>query len=62
MAVDARNHGSSEHSDDMSYEAMCEDTVNLIKNELKVEKCTLIGHSMGGKTAMYTALTQVSKC
>ncbi|XP_072043369.1 sn-1-specific diacylglycerol lipase ABHD11-like [Amphiura filiformis] len=60
VAVDARNHGESEHNDEMSYEAMSQDIVNLIKNELKVEKCTLIGHSMGGKTAMYTAITQPS--
>lgn len=28
--------------------------------QLRIEKCILIGHSMGGKTAMTTALTQVS--
>lgn len=28
--------------------------------QLRIEKCVLIGHSMGGKTAMATALMQVS--
>ena len=57
--MDARNHGSSAHSDEMSYEAMSQDVVSLVQDELKVEKVTLIGHSMGGKIAMHTALTQV---
>ena len=53
--MDARNHGDSPHSQHMSYELMSEDTVGLLK-ELGVTKTVLVGHSMGGKTAMVTAL------
>ena len=53
--VDARNHGESPHSDHMSYELMSEDTVALLK-DLGVRKTVLVGHSMGGRTAMVTAL------
>ena len=55
ITVDARNHGDSPHSPDMSYQHMSEDIVHLIK-DLNVEKVVLIGHSMGGSTMMYTAL------
>ncbi|XP_016897175.1 sn-1-specific diacylglycerol lipase ABHD11 isoform X2 [Cynoglossus semilaevis] len=41
----------------MSYEAMAGD-LKLLLTQLRIEKCVLIGHSMGGKTAMTTALTQ----
>lgn len=40
---------------------MCSDLKHLLA-QLHIEKCILIGHSMGGKTAMTTALTQVSSC
>ena len=53
--VDARNHGESPHSDHMSCELMSEDTVSLLK-DLGVGKTVLVGHSMGGRTAMVTAL------
>ena len=53
--MDARNHGESAHSPHMSYELMCEDTVNLLR-EVGVSRTVLVGHSMGGKTAMLTAL------
>lgn len=53
--VDARNHGESPHSDHMSYELMSEDTIALLNN-LGVTKTVLVGHSMGGRTAMVTAL------
>ena len=57
MTFDARNHGQSEHTETMNYPQMSEDMRSLIQNE---EKCTLIGHSMGGRTAMYLALTNPS--
>jgi pimeloyl-ACP methyl ester carboxylesterase len=50
-----RNHGGSPHSDDMSWQAMAQDTVRLL-DRLQVEKCVLLGHSLGGKMAMATAL------
>ena len=57
VTFDARNHGQSEHTETMNYPQMSEDMRSLIQND---EKCTLIGHSMGGRTAMYLALTNPS--
>lgn len=55
LTVDARNHGDSPHSPDASYEAMCQDLQSLLP-QLGLAPCALIGHSMGGKTAMLLAL------
>jgi pimeloyl-ACP methyl ester carboxylesterase len=55
ITVDLRNHGRSFHDDDMSYTAMANDVIELMK-ALNVEKATLIGHSMGGKMAAQLAL------
>jgi esterase len=49
--VDARNHGRSPKSESHSYQAMTEDLLGYL-NEHEIEKTALIGHSMGGKTAM----------
>ncbi len=49
--IDLRNHGKSFHSDDMTYEAMTDDLIHYI-NKQKLDQIHLIGHSMGGKTAM----------
>jgi len=53
--LDARNHGDSPHADEMSLELMCSDLVSFL-NEYGIARCNLIGHSMGGRTAMFTAL------
>ena len=58
LTVDARNHGNSPHNPVLTYEAMSNDLKHLL-SQLHIEKCVLIGHSMGGKTAMTTALMQV---
>ncbi|XP_046523455.1 protein ABHD11 isoform X1 [Equus quagga] len=55
LTVDARNHGDSPHSPDVSYEAMSQDLQDLLP-QLDLVPCVLIGHSMGGKTAMLLAL------
>jgi esterase len=53
--LDARNHGDSPHADSMSYQQMAEDVARFfVENELK--NVILLGHSMGGKTAMQLAL------
>ena len=52
--VDQRNHGKSFHSDGMNYELMAQDVHNLMTHEA-LENVILIGHSMGGKTAMMFA-------
>ncbi len=51
VTVDQRNHGQSPHSDAMSFELMAQDLADLM-DHIGVEKATILGHSMGGKTAM----------
>jgi pimeloyl-ACP methyl ester carboxylesterase len=55
FAFDLRNHGSSPHTDTMSYPEMADDVRETIES-LGVGPVALVGHSMGGKTAMLTAL------
>ncbi|PEN14438.1 alpha/beta hydrolase [Longibacter salinarum] len=55
-AVDQRNHGESPHSDQFDYDVMAVDTRDFIEQH-HLGTATLLGHSMGGKTAMQTALT-----
>lgn len=54
--IDQRNHGSSPHSDDFTYEAMAADLAGFIE-EHNIEDPIVMGHSMGGKTAMQFALS-----
>lgn len=49
--VDQRNHGRSPHSADFSYELMAADLLELLDAE-GIDKASILGHSMGGKTAM----------
>ncbi|HTL58218.1 MAG TPA: alpha/beta fold hydrolase [Candidatus Limnocylindrales bacterium] len=55
LAVDQRNHGNSPHSDEMTYTAMAKDLAELLEREGS-RSAHLLGHSMGGKTAMQFAL------
>ncbi|CAH8586332.1 unnamed protein product [Schistosoma turkestanicum] len=55
VAVDLRNHGSSPHSDDMSYFNMAEDLL-MVADDLDLRSVCLVGHSMGGKAVMCAAL------
>jgi esterase len=55
FAVDQRNHGQSPHSDEMNYPLMAGD-VNEFMASRGLETAAVIGHSMGGKTAMQFAL------
>ena len=52
ILVDQRNHGHSPWSEDFTYEHLADDLERLIIH-LGIDQFTLIGHSMGGKTAMY---------
>ncbi|HNF49863.1 MAG TPA: alpha/beta fold hydrolase [Chitinophagales bacterium] len=58
--LDARNHGRSPHDNVMTYELMVIDLLHFMLQE-KIDKATLIGHSMGGKTAMLFALNYPEK-
>ncbi|WP_022835384.1 alpha/beta fold hydrolase [Salisaeta longa] len=55
-AVDQRNHGRSPHHETLTYEAMADDIRDFIHRHA-LGTVTLLGHSMGGKTAMQTALS-----
>lgn len=55
--VDLRNHGASPHHDRMDYPALSGDVYHLIQNVIG-KPVIILGHSMGGKTAMHLALTQ----
>lgn len=54
-ALDLRNHGESPHNKTHNYEVMADDVSNFI-NEHNLKESTIIGHSMGAKTAMALAL------
>ncbi|KAF2360910.1 Alpha/beta hydrolase fold-1 [Trinorchestia longiramus] len=53
--VDARNHGESPHTPTMTYPLMGHDLIAFMKREALPSAC-VIGHSMGGRTAMAAAL------
>ncbi|PSQ95106.1 MAG: alpha/beta hydrolase [Bacteroidetes bacterium SW_9_63_38] len=55
-AVDQRNHGRSPHTDRMDYAGMAADVRDFIARH-DLDDVILLGHSMGGKTAMQTALS-----
>ena len=55
-SMDLRNHGDSPHTQGMSYPEMAADVAHTCQS-LQIEKTHVIGHSMGGKTAMQLAGT-----
>ena len=55
MTIDLRNHGHSPHINGMSYKQMALDIIAIIKHE-NLPPIDLMGHSMGGKVAMWLAL------
>lgn len=56
ISIDMRNHGESDWSDSHSYPDLAEDLTKVIT--ANGGKADVIGHSMGGKTAMVLALTR----
>tara|TARA_B110000305_G_scaffold229662_1_gene280866 strand:+ start:1831 stop:2601 length:771 start_codon:yes stop_codon:yes gene_type:complete len=52
--LDQRNHGRSFHSAQFTQALMAEDVLAYL-SEQGIEKANVLGHSMGGKTAMYLA-------
>ncbi len=56
LALDGRNHGDSPHDPAMDYPTMAADVHETMAAELAFPAAVL-GHSMGGKTAMRLALT-----
>jgi esterase len=53
--VDQRNHGRSPHHEEIDYALMAEDLREFMEKHW-IYEAVLLGHSMGGKTAMRFAL------
>lgn len=53
--IDQRNHGRSPHADEFNYQVMAEDLKEFMEQRW-IYNARIIGHSMGGKTAMQFAL------
>jgi len=49
--IDQRNHGRSPNSEEFNYEVMKNDLADFF-DQHTIEKAIVMGHSMGGKTAM----------
>lgn len=52
--VDQRNHGRSPHAEEFNYSVLAQDVLTFFQQN-GIEKPVLLGHSMGGKTAMEVA-------
>ncbi len=57
IMVDMRNHGDSHWDDDVTYPAMAADLAKFIETHAN-GRAAVLGHSMGGKSAMAVALTR----
>ena len=57
LALDARNHGRSAHDPAMTYGVLADDIAAWMQAR-GLASATLLGHSMGGKTAMLLACRQ----
>lgn len=54
LRVDLRNHGQSFHTNEMNYALIAQD-LNHLLDELNIRNAIVVGHSMGGKSAMALA-------
>lgn len=59
-AIDQRNHGKSPHTDDISYPLLAEDLEEFYEQH-SIPEAIILGHSMGGKTAMEFAIGHPEK-
>ncbi|KAJ0173006.1 hypothetical protein K1T71_011182 [Dendrolimus kikuchii] len=60
IAVDVRNHGDSPSHSSHTYPDLASD-ISQLMSKLFLKKANIIGHSMGGRTAMVHALTEPEK-
>ena len=58
--VDQRNHGRSPHSDKHDYQSLASDLLEMM-NDLGLSRAVILGHSMGGKAAMWFAAQNPSR-
>ncbi len=54
-SIDQRNHGQSPHNEEFNYSVMAEDLKDFIETN-NIKNPIIMGHSMGGKTAMEFAV------
>jgi len=59
-ALDMRNHGKSFHSDVFDYNAMVQDIFEYCE-QYRLQQVDIVGHSMGGKAAMFFAVAHPEK-
>lgn len=52
--IDQRNHGRSPHSEESNYTEMAKDVKEYCETH-QLKNAVLLGHSMGGKTAMFAS-------
>lgn len=52
--VEMRNHSTSDHHSEHNYEVMSDDIIRFADQQ-NLDKFTVMGHSMGARTAMTTA-------
>ncbi|MBO6829669.1 alpha/beta fold hydrolase [Allomuricauda sp.] len=52
--IDQRNHGKSFHSNEFNYDVLSDDVVRYMEHH-NITSAYVLGHSMGGKTAMQLA-------
>ena len=57
FAIDSRCHGKSENPKEISYNLMCDDIINFIK-ELNIEKPIIYGFSDGGIIGLLVAIKE----
>lgn len=55
LTPDLRNHGRSPHEADMGFAVMADDLLALLDDK-NLHRVAVLGHSMGGKTAMALAM------
>jgi pimeloyl-ACP methyl ester carboxylesterase len=60
FAIDQRNHGHSPHHEEMHYDAMADDIARFMDRH-NLAAAHVLGHSMGGKTAMQFALNHPAR-
>lgn len=57
LVPDLRNHGASPHTPKMDYPHLAADIKFLLEQE-EIQCASVLGHSMGGKAAMWLALSE----
>ena len=59
-ALDLRNHGRSPHETSFDYPSMVQDVKGML-DKAGIARANILGHSMGGKVAMWLALQHADR-